>query len=116
MSATFALSATLRIVAGMSLIDATTPSDERARYVGGVTNVDFSGPASLIINAAARQVELAHLVRDVSVAWDEQVHRNEGIVTALRAAADRIESGSDAAETLMPMLLSAITQAAGGAR
>ena len=107
---------TLRIVAEMCVIDATTPVDERTRYVGGTTRVDFAGPAPLLINAAARQVELAHLVRDVYVAWDEQVHRNEGIVAALRAAADRIESGSDAAETLMPMLLSAITQAVGGPR
>jgi hypothetical protein len=110
------MSGTLRIVAEMPLIDVTTPREMRREYAGGVTSVDFSGPAPLIVSAGARQIELENLVRDVCEAWDEQVNRNEAIVAALRAAADRIEKGGDAADTLMPMLLSAVTQAAGGGR
>lgn len=110
------MSGVLRIAAEMNLLDVTTPGSARYQYVAGPTNVDFFGPAPLLVEEAGRRRALLPLLRDVRVAWDGQVARNKGIIAALREAADRIENGGDAAEELVPMLLSAITQAVGGDR
>lgn len=109
------MSGVLRIAAEMNLIDITTRGSARCEYRAGVTNVDFFGPAPLIVGEVGRQRELRTLMRAIGVAWDDQsVVRNRSVVAALRSAADRIENGGYAADVLMPMLLSAITQAASG--
>jgi hypothetical protein len=101
----------LKIVADMKLHDASAVASSRTEYLAGITNVDFFGPAQLIVNEEGRQRELNALVNAISLAWDEERDRSTAMVAALRDAANRIEGGSNESEELMPILLSVIAKA-----